>query len=401
MSQEKSDAEYVANYRPNTMYKHPWKKVGGAYVSVVFEEDEETPEGVEIHTHPNARNRVKVKLSWVRESDEIKAIEIKKFKHYKNDGWLPAGDTFFGEAESVTISPTTLGLILDFLRTVSELDIGEINQRRMSLSVDGDIPLDEQMKRQLRTFLSRPGGQDFIAELIHTGFLQSGDIVNAEYRRIELQRFEDMMNDSAALREYAEEKGVSADREEGIWQEFFKNNHWIFGYGLDYRFQGILQSQPTMSEGEAGGSDCVESDFLLGDRRFISFVEIKKPSTPLFGSARNRARTWKLSTDLFDAVSQILEQKASGESFYRHSGRHDEDGNRITQKPHDAKVSLIIGSWAEIADDNDATKEAKQRTLELFRRGNPSVEIITYDELLDRAKFIVEKSAQTSESSQD
>ncbi len=391
MTSKTPDEEHLGKYTPNKPHKDNWKKTAGAYITVVFEEDDETPSGVDIHTQPYLKNRIKVRLSWVKESDEIKEIEIKKFKHYKNDGWKEDHDEWgYG---GIKLKPVTTGLILEFLRTITSLDINEIKQRRMSLNVEGDLPLDDQMKRQLRTYLSKSGGREFIQELLSTGFLQAGDIVNTSFRREQLEQFERMLSDPDTLKAYARSQGVSETKEEGIWQRFFEQNQWIFGYGLDYRFQGLLQSQPSMSSGEADGSDYVISDFLLGDSQFMVFVEIKKPSTLLFTGTQNRARSWRLSSDLFDSVSQILEQKAGGQSFYEAGDKFNNAGQKIVQRPHDSKVLLIIGSWDQITQDNEKVQDTKRRTLELFRRDSRNVEILTYDELLDRARFIVEHSS--------
>lgn len=392
MSSEKSDAEYAGNYHPDKLYKTEWGKGAGAYVSVVFEEDEQTPAGVEILTKPRAQNRVKVRLSWVKKRNEIAEIEIKKFKEYKNKGWQEVFDEE-GYA-GIKIQPVTFGLIVEFLRVVSELDINEIKQRRLSLSVDGDVPLDDEMKKKLRSYLTKEGGGEFIAEVLETGFLQSGDIVNAGYRRGQLQQFESMLSNKDALLEYARKIGVSEKKEEKIWQRFFEQNQWIFGYGLDYRFEGLLQAEPSMASPEADGTNVVISDYLFGDSRFMTFVELKKPTTPLFANSKNRSGAWSLSSDLFDSVSQILEQKASGEIFFT-DVKHDADGKEIQAKPYDSKVILIIGDWAQLEGSSDLQKQMKTKTLERFRRDSRNVEILTYDELLDRAKFIVEHSPST------
>jgi hypothetical protein len=94
---------------------------------------------------------------------------------------------------------------------------------------------------------------------------------------------------------------------------------------------------------------------------------------------------------LLDSVSQILEQKASGILKFEREALYDQTGKRITQRPFDPKVILIIGHWDELRlSSNDRERDAKQRTLELFRRDSRNIEIVTYDELFDRAKFIVE-----------
>jgi hypothetical protein len=127
-------------------------------------------------------------------------------------------------------------------------------------------------------------------------------------------------------------KGAS---EEKTWQYFFTKNQWIFGYGLDYRFQGILQREAQTTDGgcvdgKSGDGFC---DYLLADKKFISFVEIKTPNTELFDVGKNRSGSWKLSEKLIDAYSQILEQKASGQVLYNENKRNwQKDGKEMVQK---------------------------------------------------------------------
>jgi hypothetical protein len=154
-----------------------------------------------------------------------------------------------------------------------------------------------------------------------------------------------------------------------------------------------LQTQPHVSDQELDGRNTVISDFLLADKRFTAFVEIKKPSTTLFGKSISRSRSWRLSTELMESYSQILEQKASGQVRFERGELYGPKGEIITQRPHDAKVFLLIGSWAEIEDSTPEQKRIKERTLELFRRDSRNVELILFDELYDRAKFIVESDS--------
>jgi hypothetical protein len=59
-------------------------------------------------------------------------------------------------------------------------------------------------------------------------------------------------------------------------------------------------------------------------------------------------------------------------------------------------VILIVWHWDQLKTcANDRERETKQRTFELFRRDSRSVEIMTYDELLERTKFIVEHRGKT------
>ena len=172
------------------------------------------------------------------------------------------------------------------------------------------------------------------------------------------------------------------------WESFFKENDWIFGYGLQYRYLRILQTQAHVSNTDLKGRNSVTSDVLLADRRFTKIVELKRPDTPLFRAERNRADTWGLSKELFDAVSQILAQQVSWE-LKGQSGNYVETGERIEQDTLDVECILVFGSLHEMVGSTQE-KEIKKRTFELFRRNLRNLEIVTYDELLDRAKFIVE-----------
>lgn len=398
-SSEPDEAQIVGNSRPDHLYTHEWSNGAGKHLNVVIDEVSGQPQAIDINLDPNARNRIKVTITFVREHNDIRKIEIKKFKHYKRKGWQPAPDdeTGFGH-QHVTLRPLTFEKLLAFLRFVAELDIPGITQRRLALAVEGTQALDQDTKRTLRTFLVRKGGPEVIAELLKTDLIGSQDIVNLGYRKKQLALFQELLSEPDALIAYQQQHALRTDQPESAWQHFFARNEWIFGYGLDYRFQAILQEQFHASEASADGSDVAITDYLLGDRRFTTFVEIKRPRTPLFGSSKNRARTWRLSSELLDSVSQILEHKASGLLRFERGDLFDKNGMRITQRPYDPKVVLIIGHWDELKNCvNDRERETKQRTLELFRRDSRNIEIITYDELFERAKFIVEHREQTQD----
>lgn len=218
------------------------------------------------------------------------------------------------------------------------------------------------------------------------------DIVALGYRKDQLEIFRKLLEENY-LPEYKQKIIENTQlKDELAWQYFFNKNPWIFGYGLDYRFMGILQKEFSASGTEADGSGQVNGDFLIGDKKFTTFIELKKPDTPLFKNSTVRSGVWKLSTELMEAKSQILEQKASGQIKIEKDVIHDSNGKEIKQKSYDSKVILIIGHWDQIKDDIDLTKQTKTKTLELFRRDSRNIEIITYDELYDRAKYIVSSS---------
>lgn len=171
------------------------------------------------------------------------------------------------------------------------------------------------------------------------------------------------------------------------WQTFLQENDWILGYGLRYKYLSILQRECHISGSDLGGNNSVISDFLLSDNRFTKLVELKRPDTPLFKSNKNRSESWQLSTELTDAVSQILCQKACWEIESK-KNCYKKNGELIHESTCDVDCILIIGSSSQFNGDN---KESviKKNTIELYRRNMRNIDIIFFDELLERAQFIV------------
>lgn len=174
------------------------------------------------------------------------------------------------------------------------------------------------------------------------------------------------------------------------YQKFFENNDWILGYGLRYCYLSILQRECRVSGTDLDGTNSVISDFLLSDSRFTKLVELKRPDTPLFKSRQNRSESWQLSDDLTNSVSQILSQKAQWE-IESTSDCYTGEGKKITEKTHDVACILVIGMSSQFTGD-DKESAIKTSTFELYRRNMRNIEILLYDELLERARFIVDGS---------
>ena len=382
LDSEKSEEEIVDNYRTDTLYTHKFKNEAGKYFTIVSRDENNVPDAVEAeHPYP-LRNKIKTTFTFIKENNKITKVSFKRFKYYKNKGYV-------AQDEQIVFSFSFFKQIIDYLKLLSELNLADINERRITLAED-DLPADNETKKKIKTFLLRKDGQQIIEEVLNSGIITSTDIVNIGYRKKQLEIFKKLLEEDY-LTEYKKEIIKNTQiKDELAWQYFFNENPWIFGYGLDYRFMGILQKEFSASGTEADGSGQVNGDFLIGDKKFTTFVELKKPDTPLFKNSTTRSGAWKLSTDLMEAKSQILEQKASGQIKIEKETIHDSDGNEIKQKSYDSKVILILGNWDQIKNDVDLVKQTKIKTFELFRRDSRNVEIITFDELFERAKFIVE-----------
>lgn len=198
-----------------------------------------------------------------------------------------------------------------------------------------------------------------------------------------------------ALEEFNQKLNVDKDWNELDWQTFFEKNTWIFGYGLDYKFLKILKREAHLSDIDLDGKNDVKGDYLLGSSKFTVLLELKRPDTPLVTTSKegneekgkNRSDSWRLSNDLIDAVTQILAQKSNWQIKGNQRDNYI-NGEPMIQHTFDPKTILIIGDLRLIKGTSQ-TQKIKEKTFELFRRDSRNIEIMTYDELYERAYFIV------------
>lgn len=186
---------------------------------------------------------------------------------------------------------------------------------------------------------------------------------------------------------------LKQSREESWWQDFFERNTWIFGYGLKYQILKSIQSQPRYGGANLAGKGIEKGDFLVrteADVKFTVLVEIKRPDSSILGNAPYRNGAWQLGEDLTGGISQLQancrrwEIEGSGTEQNREALQEE---RTYTVHP---KGILVIGATSQLNDI------AKRNTFELFRQSITNPEILTFDELYERAKFIVEHTDNVS-----
>lgn len=315
---------------------------------------------------PAGRDQIKVVVYNNEPSDEPR-FTLQKF-HY--NGQRPTSYTNF------TFKQGEFMELLEFLSLVRFVDFSVKDNFQATLSNLRNRVLVERSDSELIQSLKQLHGTERLQllERLKSADLTKEDLDILSGRKDGLEVFRKKLYDER-------------DWDELKWQDFFESNQWIFGYGLDYRFLRILQREAAISDTDLDGTNTVFGDFLTGSSDFTVLVELKRPDTPLFGAARKRARAWELSRDLLDAVSQILAQKAAWQVKSTRANYAD-SGQLIEQRTHDPKCLLIIGSKVQFSG-TDREKAMKYETFELFRRDSRNIEILTFDELFERAYFLV------------
>jgi hypothetical protein len=174
---------------------------------------------------------------------------------------------------------------------------------------------------------------------------------------------------------------------EGEWEDFFRQNRWIFGYGLAYQFLSAVQDQSYYGGKNLTGRAGQRGDVLMATEaqaRFTVLLDIKRPDTGLLGKqAPYRQRVHALSSELVGGVTQL---QSNCHIWSTHGAQQPDNVrtlDRLNISTYGPRGILVIGQTAELDDDD------KRSTFELFRRNLLNPEVLTYDELLARARYIV------------
>lgn len=348
-----NDAEYLANYVPNKLYVQPAAQ--GAYATIVDEGEESLIGEVQV----TARCKLSVSAFYVRDRADFNSFKITKLKWNKRNGWHEDGH--------VAVNNFQAARMAEFVTILSHLDLADAKKAKLSL--------DNVQVGALTALLSSTKGAALLNELAESPQLHQ-DIYAVARKRGVLAEFEEMLGTTASERD---------------WQAYFERNPWVFGHGLNYVFLDKvgpkLEARTTGNAFDRAGKT---ADALMRTRAEISqyvLIEIKKDATTLLQPDAYRAGCWAVSGELSAAVTQT--QKTAFE-FKRDRFRDvlkDGGGNDTGEITYavEPRSYLVIGNLAELRGNDD-----KVASFELYRRNVRSPEIITFDELYQRARCIVE-----------
>lgn len=169
---------------------------------------------------------------------------------------------------------------------------------------------------------------------------------------------------------------------------------------MDYIFNSELDSKKL--EQVTSGSDFFSKgkriDALLKSQGAINslcFCELKLSSDNLLKQAKSayREESWQISDDLAGAIAQVQRtvQKALIEISTKTEIKDSEDfltGENLYL--YNPKAFILIGNLNEFIKE-EKINEIKFSSFEMFRKNLKNIEIITYDELYQRAFYICHK----------
>jgi len=341
---------------------------------------------VVIRATPNQKQQIIAKL--YQDSRDIYALTIQR---YTTDSGLPHKQTNF------TFSPKEIKLLINFLETVKIIPFE--NDRAGKFDDSGIEGFKKTLKNNpiaIKELLL--DNTDIIKEFLNNNVTKS-DIVSLAYRKEQLNVFKGLLENSDYF--VAKKKEWNKKRDEDVWQFFFEENKWIFGYGLSYFFNDSLEGKKL--EQIVSGNNFNEKgkriDSLMKTKGMINSIclgEIKLHTHNLLKPLNipYRPESWAISDQLAGGIAQIQRSVQKLVEYFSTKGSKveikDDKGDLTGEELYlyNPRSFLIIGNLKEFYGDKGINKD-KFSSFEMFRKSINNMEILTFDELYERARYIV------------
>lgn len=278
--------------------------------------------------------------------------------------------------------------LMAFLLSVKEVD-ADVETFRMASATDEEI---------LRLVRGRSRGEtvSLVTTLLESSVSEQ-EISLINNRKGDIAYFEKLLVEPEF---FDSERQRLSKTPEALWQDFFERATWIFGYGLslvghESLAGGKLEQITTGANIWTGAGK--RSDAVLKSRALIStllFAEIKRHDTPLLKPKRYR------EPDIYTASDELVGGVAQLQKTVRKAYRSMKDQIEKYTAPDGtptgldfsttkARQVLLVGHLAQFRNEHGVNGEQVE-SFELFRRAHHDIEVLTFDELLARARFIVE-----------
>lgn len=184
-------------------------------------------------------------------------------------------------------------------------------------------------------------------------------------------------------------KKLAEDR----WQEFFNENPFILNLAFGYPVIKV-RDQASVGGRKLSGSGEKITDFLVKNSltNNTALFEIKMPQTAILNKRPYREGVYTPSPDLSGAINQALDQKYQ---FQQQIASIKVNSRLYDIESYAVHCCLIVGKTPDGEDE--------KKSFELFRRNSKDVEIVTFDELLEKLRqlrdFLAAEDADKTERS--
>lgn len=357
------------------------------YVCKVFEETntpeqdltgQETAEVTEFPARMEDKRR-QLKVHVVREPGVVREIRIQARRKDPNDPKLD---------DLVILNREGSSKLIDLIRNLDSIPVtGEKTSR-----VDDDV-LNHIIADQSELHRLYQRDPEALQALVETE-TSAAEIKELKNRRDVVDTMQSWLDDHEA---FAEAKNAAGGAEKA-WQNILEANPWVLGVGLGGRLyttwdEGKLEQTVRGANLHTSGKRADAFLVSNGLLRSVALAEIKHPDTPLLAKDQYRSDVYGISRQFSGAIAQAQETvRAAKESLAGWIAERDSEGGNTGDGAYlvEPRSFLVIGSMSDLFSTEGNRIDAKFRSFESFRSNLKAPEVLTFDELVERARWNVE-----------
>lgn len=339
-----SEAEILENKKAGRIYVADFGNGEGKYVDI--SEYSAGSDGSVPDLDVKISSKINLRVTYVNNGEKITGVQIAKVNGTK--------------IEKIHFSTLDFEKILELLKLFSELDLKSIANKSLILD-ESIIQNPEEVTNFLNLVAADPSGKEKLKEVvINYDLIEKGDLDNIVQKRRAVELFEKILNSNEEFSRYKLERGVGKDEE--VWQRLFSENHWILGSD----FVEVLDERRI-------DVDNITDYLLKSYDGFVDIVELKLPTAEFWTT--ECIPTAPLTKATMQCGRYILET----ERRINDLELHKKINHTPIAKP---RITLIYGRSKEWGGD-------QREAYRVLNSGYSSMNIMTYDHLLERAKRLV------------
>lgn len=310
---------------------------------------------------------------------------------WENHDFLPINKMVKDQWINLDLSTSSMDILISYVQKLRELYLEEgkydsfgtirtfVFSNKLN-SEEKEIILDmfdknDKLKEELRKYLKDDISIEDVVNAIGAGKLNINQLVNKLNETDTNQIYNTLQ--AKMINPVFLEDNLDNEKEK-FWQDLFKQHPNILSTIIPSVVH-IIEDQPYFGGKAIDNKGGTIGDFLYkSGTNNVSIIEIKTPSTDLLGT-EYRNDVFCPSKELSGSIIQIRKQKDNLMKEYDHIKRK----SIIKEKDFDAydpKSYIILGNSSKL-------NPIELESFELFRNSLKDIEIITFNELIEKLKI--------------
>jgi len=321
------------------------------------------------------------------------ALHIKTFQKRK-DGWLEKPDfsITLENKEEEEIERLSLFLNAFYSKTLPSQngEYGIVKKEHFELlssilDTENGIVQEVLENPESYTKFLKKGGIQLLTDVINMSLNDNdNEAVSSKLKELNIEKLSEL-NSIAGLTQMKSFEEIwlnnKENSDEEFWQQILSQYSWVISQVFSipvFLFEGKAYVGGKWVDNRGGNI----TDFLFASNltKNVVLVEIKTPETKLIGSKYRQ--TYSMSGELSGSTNQILNYKTKLQRDYGNLIANNPDKERF--EAFNPKSLLILGNF-----EKEINEHSKKEALENHRANSREIDIITFDELYEKVKILM------------